>query len=50
MHSLFFYKYASKVNFHNTIFMLQNHRCPDSTCINNDYINVIDSTKCYKCY
>ena len=36
---------VSKLNFCNTIFMLQNYRWLDATYINNGYINVINSTK-----
>ena len=35
----------SKLNLYDTIFILQNHRLPDDTCINTDHINVINSTK-----
>lgn len=38
---MFFKQYVTKLDFYNTIFMLQNYRWPDGTSVNNDYVNAI---------
>ena len=34
-----------KLNFYNTVFVLPNHKWPDGTYINNDYINIFNFAK-----
>ena len=40
---MFFKQYVTKLDFYNTIFMLQNYGWPDDTSVNNDYVNAIQS-------